>query len=303
MLMGLMAFSVYARKDAKLGIGAGLCASALLAISPQTVPFAALAMLWFAIDWATDRGEHGGVANQKTRYFGYSIVSGTIILNLSSLHDWASTSSSCGPLSMAHTAPVVLAGLGLAHLARTTNEFAELRQRLGCITFVALIAISASFAANPTCLVSAASTIDALWTQKYGLLSVLNNNPRGAYILLATPIIGMGAAAVALISNLGPQGAGRAAWALLLSFLLTAIVILITDVRLATYANALAIIPCAYFVLMVGGLTRMGRPTSLAGALFIVVWLSGMNITHVVVAKYVLPGEFEGNAQSTLSPQ
>ncbi len=303
LLMGLMAFSVYSRKHAKLGIGAGLCASALLAIGPQTVPFAALAMVWFAGDWAADRGEDGGTINRKTIYFGYSIASGTIILSISSLPDWASGSFSCGPLSMAHTAPTVLAGLGLAHLARTTTEFAALQQRLACIAFVGLIALSGSVAANPTCLVSATSAVEALWAHKFGLLNLLNSNPRSAYILLATPMIGVASAGFAVLKNDGPYGTDRAAWALMLGSLLTAILVLFVDVRLAIYANALAIIPCAYFVLTVGRFTQMGRPTSFAGVLFIVVWLSGMNLTHVGVAKYVLPGSSEGSSQSALTPQ
>lgn len=299
LLMGLLAFSLGAGRVAKLGIGAGLCASALLAIGPQTVPFAALAVVWFAIDWAADRGERGGLIDQKTQYFGYSIASGTIVLGIPSLTEWANGSVSCGPLALTQIAPAVLAGLGLAHLSRVTTEISTLRKRLGCIGLVALIALTGSLAINATCLVTAGSKAETLWAHKFGLLSLLANDPRTAYVLLATPIIGLGAACFALLREQfrGPE---RLGWGLMLGCLFTAIVVLILDVRLAIYANALAIIPCAYFTQVIGAITRTSRPTPFAGALFIIVWLSGMNITHSLLATYALTDSSVVRTQSAV---
>ncbi len=296
LLMGLMAFSVYGRQMAKLGIGAGLCASALLVAAPQTAPFAVIAAIWFAGDWAVNRGEHGGLVTQKTLCFGYSIASGTFVLGVSYQPDWAVASLSCGPGSPAYLAPAIVAGLGLAHLAKTATEFSSLRKRLGCIGFVALLALTGSLAINPDCLLTATHQQGSFLLETFSLFSVLSRDPHSAYILLATPAIGVGAASIAILRE-----GGRSAWALMLGSLIAAIVVLIIDVRWAIYANGLAVIPCAYLVILVGEFTRRSRPTPFAAVAFLVVWLSGMNITHNLVAKYVLPGSSAALTHSTLS--
>ena len=289
LLMGLMAFSVYARQAAQLGTGAGLCASALLASGPETVPFAMIAIAWFAGEWVAGRGEHGASISRKTLCFGYSVAAGTTIIAVLSHPGWAVASFSCGPMSMAHLAPAVVAGLGLAYLARNTADFPTVRRRLGCISFVALGALSGSLAANPTCLVSIFGALDGLWTQKFGLFALLAQDPRTAYVVLATPVIGLSAACVAALRRTS-DGTERSSWVLMLGFLLSALLLMIFDVRLAVYANALAIIPCAHFAVSVGAFMRKSRPTLVAAAVFFVVWLSGMNITHSFIGHSVLPG-------------
>ncbi len=297
LLTGLLAFCLYSRQITVLALGAGLTAAALLATGLEALPFVVAATAWIAADWVVSRGEPGTKTNQKTLWFGYSFASGTIILGVLASPGWSLASTGCGPLSLAQFVPASLVGLGLAHLAASTTEFSTVQNRSYGIGMLVLIAGCGLVATSPSCVMSPSLGViggvgmsPALGFE-FGLLTLFAQDRSSAYILTATPLIGLVAACTAAWAD-RPQ---RSAWALLLACLLAAMVLMAISPQFALFANALAIVPCAWLTLLVGRYTRTKRPTPFAGAIFVLVWLSGMNLTHSMIGTHLV--------SRTLAPQ
>lgn len=295
LVSSLLAFCLMSRQVGTLAFGAGLCAAALLASGAEAALFVGAAVVWMAAEWVVKGGGTGAIANQKTLYFGYSFVGGTIILNLFAGPGWGVSSPDCGPLSLAYLIPASIVGLGLVHLASSTVEFSTLRSRLYGTGMLALIAVSGFLAVNPSCVLSPGAAMAP--RPDLGIIALFSHGPASAYILTATPLIGLCAACIALWAD-GPH---RSAWFLLLGCLLVAVILMAVNTRFALFANALAIIPCAWLTLLIGRYTRTQRPTPVLGAIFILVWLAGMSLTHSVIGKHLLSHTFDPQSQISLA--
>lgn len=302
LLISLLGFCLYSRQAPELAIGAGLCAAAMLATGFVMIPFVLAAATWIAAEWALNASEKGESSSQQTSYFGYYFASGTIFLGLFADAGWSPVSPACGPDSLPHVIPAALAGIGLAHLANNALESSGPKHKLGCLGFLT-IAVSISIVAiNPSCVFSTSfgsmSETGWPWGQgtDRGLFALFTQDSLAAYTITATPLIGLCAACYAATASQQQ----RSAWSLLLGSLGVAVVFMIFDTNFAIFANALAIIPCAFLTLLVGQLSRTTLPTPLTGAVFIVVWLSGMNLIHVTISTHIVPRTLAHQSEATM---
>ncbi|NNF76967.1 MAG: hypothetical protein HKN05_02960 [Rhizobiales bacterium] len=292
LLISLLGFCLYSRQAPQLAIGAGLCAAAMLATGFVMAPFVLAAATWIAAEWALDSGETDESSSQKASYFGYCFAFGTIFLGLFADSGWSPMSSACGPLSLPHVVPAAFAGVGLAHLANTAMGPTNTRHKLGSLGFLTIAASSSIVAINPSCVfpVTFGSISETVWQWGQGtnrdLFALFAEDSPNAYTIAATPLIGLFAACYAAITS----KQDRSAWVLLLGSLGIAVVLMTYDTNFAILANALAIIPCAFLTLAAGQISRKALPAPLTGAVFVVVWLSGMNLVHVTISKHVVPG-------------
>ena len=293
LLISLLAFCLCSRHAAELAIGAGLCSTAMLATGLDMMPFVVVATIWFAIEWAFTGEEPGDNSSQKTVYFGYSFAIGTVVLGLTASPGWNLSSTVCGPLSLIHLLPAVLAGIGLAHLATSTVEFSKPGQRMCGLGFLVIIVCCGVVAANPNCVLPTLAgllTGTATWPwgqglgAQSGLLALLARDPLSVYTLCATPVIGVFACGYAALG----RRPSRSAWMLVSACLLLSSLLMMFETKFAIYANALAILPCAWLTLAAGQINRTKAPTLLGGALFLMVWLAGMNAIHSLIGTHVV---------------
>ena len=285
LLISLIAFCLTAQKRAELAAGAGFCAAALIGAGGEGLAFAWVAVFWTALEWALSSREEGDNAAQRTLYFGYSFVAGTIILGLSSGPSWT-VLSACGALSLTHLLPAALVGLGLVHLGHSTGQYEGLTHRLWCLGFLGVIAISAAAAANPSCILTAG--LGPEQTTNQGTISAQSaQDAINLYALSAAPLMGLCAACLATIRSKQQ----RSAWLLVVLSVLLALVLSASDTRYLMIASALAVAPCAWLTLLAGQTWRTRRPTVLAGLLFAAVWLAGISLATTPSACTAQPNE------------
>lgn len=291
LLISLLGFCLYSREVPELAVGAGLCAAAMLATGLEMAPFVLAVTIWCGAEWAAFSGDRGEFHRQKTLCFGYSFGFGTILLGLFAHAGWNAVPPACGPLSMAHIVPATLVGFGLAHLANNTLGSSGIKHRLICLGGLATAAACSIVATNPSCVtvVQLGSIIETMlsWGQGLdeGLLTLFAADPRAAYTISATPLIGLLAACYAATTGQQP----RSAWALLLGCLAAAVTMMAFDTNFAIFANALAIVPCALLTVLVGRFSRTAWPRPLVGAVFVLTWLSGMHVFQGFLGVHVAP--------------
>ncbi|MCP5075719.1 MAG: hypothetical protein GY947_20820 [Rhodobacteraceae bacterium] len=303
LLISLLGFCLYSRQAPQLAIGAGLCAAAMLATGFLMAPFVLAAVIWIAAEWALDSGEKGESSSRKVACFGYCFAFGTIFLGLFEGAEGSAISPACGPLSLPHVVPAALAGVGLAHLANTAMGPTSAKHKLGCLGFLTIAVFSSIVAINPSCMSPASfgSISETVWPwgqgTDRGLFALFAQDSLNAYTIAATPLIGLFTACYAATTSKQQ----RSAWALLLGSLGIAVALMAYDTNFAIFANALAIIPCAFLTLLAGQISRTTLPAPFTSAVFVVVWLSGMNFVHVTISKYVVPGTLAHQSKAEMA--
>ena len=292
LLVGGLACAVRARHQPQLAVGAGLCAAVMLAIGIESLPYVVAMGAWFALSWACRADVRSKTESQKLRYFGLSFASGTLLLYLLTVPAGGLTRVDCDAVSLAFFVPALLVGGGFALLAAMRPRLQSAPQRLlSLLALMVLLATSVS-AINPACFLGPYAELNddlvKLWLynveEAKSTAAFAAQNPGVAYGMIAAPLIGFAAGCYASLH----AEQGKLEWRLLTAVLFAALVITMVQMRAAPFANALAVLPCAWLTVILGRFLQARQPAALSGVLFVAVWLSGMNVTHNVVGSRLI---------------
>lgn len=292
LLLSMLAFLICSRSKTKYAIGAGLCAAASLAVGLETLPYIAIAGGWLAIRWIEGYGEPGEKIIDSFRNFGFAFAGGAGALYVLTVPSADFGRSNCDAFSLAYLTPAILVGTGFAALSVWTVEFQRSRYKLYGLMALAGATCAAVLGINPTCFGGFYSEMDnpivQIWLMNVeeakGFLGLFQQNPGLAYGLIAAPVIGLVGGVLASLR----AEQFKAEWRLLTVILLLSVFASMLQMRVAPFANLIAVLPCAWLTLEAGKVFRARQPAALNGAAFVVIWLLGMNVTHIQIGQHVL---------------
>ncbi|MBS3649033.1 GtrA family protein [Pseudaminobacter sp. 19-2017] len=274
--LATLLFLIGARRSGPAGWLAGTCAGLMLAVGMETAPYVAVACAIAALCFLS-----GGEANVRlARNYGagFAISSALALAVTSPMRDRFAVH--CDALSFPQTSLALLGGGGLCLIALTPVLRATSFRRfvaLGALGFLAAVAILSAF---PQCVAAPYASLDPRLqsflidniSEAQSLLSTLRGAPAMLAVYYGTPVL-----AIILIGlTFARQGWNRDR-ALTAAFLAAAVLVAFWQLRGATFAIPLAVIPLAAWVAVVRRRAEKARglvpQLALAGA-----WLVSANL-------------------------
>lgn len=292
LLMSMLALVICSQRSPRYAIGAGFCAAASLAVGLETLPYIAITGFWLSIRWIEAYGEPGEKIIDVFRNFGFAFAGGAGMFYLLTVPAADFTDAQCDAFSLTYLGPAVLVGTGFAALSVWTVEFQRSRFKLYGLIALAAATAAAVLGINPTCYAGFYGEVNnpivMLWLhyveEAKGFPALFAQNPGLAYGLIAAPVIGLVGGCLASSRD----EAFKLEWRLLTAILFLATLTAMIQMRAAPFANLLAVLPCAWLTLEAGRIFQARQPVVLNGAVFVVVWLMGMNATHTMIGQHVL---------------
>jgi hypothetical protein len=287
------------RRGPRFGIAAGVASTAMLAIGLETLPYVAIIGAAVALLWAFGRTTGAAVAG-----FGLAFAIGLPLFQLVSTPLFAAPL--CDTLSPAFVLPGIVAGLGLALLARFAAP-AGPSVRLCALLVVALLALGAMLQVNPACLAGpyadASPALRARWldtvAEAQGLVAFAYARPAEALGKVCAVVLALVLGLRLLVRrDLDP---GRRDGILLVAILCaTALLIAFYQIRSAAFANAFALPLLAGFVAeirtRVAAMPAAGIKSGAgAGIMLVAAWLAATQIAWYGIG-YASLGKSSGGA-------
>ena len=292
LLVSMLALAVSARANPKFAVGAGICAAGSLAVGLENLPYVGVVGFWFAVIWAQGYGEVGEKITEILRNFGFAFAGGSAAFFVATVSSMDFKNAACDTFSLAYLAPALIVGAGFAALSIWTEEFSNNKRKFFGLAFLGVATCASVGFINLSCLRGPYAELDTALVDSWlnsvqeakGFSSLFLESPGFAYGLIAAPLIGL---ASGLYASFHAEKF-RTEWQLLTGALFIAVLLSLLQMRAASFANVLAILPCAWLTISIGDRLRRHQPAALSGVIFVFVWLAGMNVSHALLGAKVI---------------